>query len=461
MARTAIGGLSQHATKGFRIKIGTQANGKPKTFWLGHHRSIADYWADTLRGQFSHMKGDGRDTWTAQDIEAVTWYVQQFKDHLNGLRRRHALDVKELQQRGAVFDAVFGDGPAVVVKPTPKLYSAIDTFVLAFKGKALSESHKDRTGQLLDDLKHYRTDIQLTEIDRVWLQSLTDQIKARPKSRVRQTPLAPLTVRNMLRAWSKFFDWLDANADSPRFGHWQAPRRWQELFAVRMNGLMSKAERDTAADGPKHLTATQVVSLYKAARNDVHRICVLLGTFAALGQREIASLRRDEFDLDAGILTHRRSKTGQIGKFWIPAEAVKLIRRYFTNVRTDDENTAFFTGDGSKLVTESSDAIRQAWSDIVDRVIKDGVEIEKGRQGFYCLRRFTADYAMRNGGPVLRDAVLAHAANTVGAKHYSNARDFNAVYDVGRKLHAELTAAGMFSINRKTAKAKPAKAVAA
>jgi hypothetical protein len=44
--------------------------------------------------------------------------------------------------------------------------------------------------------------------------------------------------------------------------------------------MMSKAERDVHPDGPKHLTLDQVVRLYKAARNGVHRICVLLGTFA-------------------------------------------------------------------------------------------------------------------------------------------------------------------------------------
>jgi integrase len=187
------------------------------------------------------------------------------------------------------------------------------------------------------------------------------------------------------------------------------------------------------------------VRLYKAARNDVHRICVLLGTYAALGQREIASLRRDEFDLAAGILTHRRSKTGQLGKFWLPPEAVKLIRRYFREVRTDKENTAFFTAEGSRLVTDSSDAVRQAWTDIVDRVNEEkGKKIEKLVQGFYALRKFAADYAMQHGGPIVRDTFLAHAPESVGAKHYSNTRDFKPVFAVGQALHAELKATGAF-----------------
>lgn len=456
MARTAAKGLSHHATKGFRISIGKKADGTYRQFWLGQGRILAEYHADTLRGQFERMKSEGRDVWTAEDEAAVRWYVDQFRAMQTALRQRHALDVQELDQRGQILNAVMIGDPVRTpqakppeptgAKQTLNLHAAIDAYVESFNAKAVSGGHKERTRQLMDDLKHYRADVPLAEIDRVWLQTLTDHIKSRPKARKRKTPLAPYTVRNMLRAWSRFFDWLDANADSPRFGGWQAPRRWEELFEVKLTKLMNKAERDARADGPKQLTVQQVVRLYRAARSEVHRVCILLGVFAALGQREIASLRREEFDLSAGTLTHRRSKTGQLGKFWLPPEAVTMIRRYFRENRADKEGTAFLTADRSKLVTDTSDAVRQAWTDIVNRVNKEGgPKIEKGMQGFYHLRKFAADYAMRSGGPVVRDAFLAHAPESVGAKHYSNARDFEAVFAVGKALHRELTAAGMFA----------------
>ncbi len=53
-------------------------------------------------------------------------------------------------------------------------------------------------------------------------------------------------------------------------------------------------------------------------------------------------------------------------------------------------------------------------------------------------------YAMRKAGPVVRDTFLAHAPETVGAKHYSNSRNFDDVFAVGKALHQELSAKGMF-----------------
>lgn len=458
MAGRSKQGLSKHETKGYRISIGKKPDGNARTFWLGQDRMVAEYGAEMYRRRWSDLTVKGGAAWTTEAEQDVKQNIDGFRQAmLVKLPQRWELEVQEAQAirdsvsaRQAIFKQTLDvDAPAVRTTPVmtvvPTLHAAIDLYVEAFRSKATSESHKERTRQLLDDLKHYRADMPLADIDRVWLQTITDFIKSRPLARKRGTPLAPLTVRNTLRAWRAFFDWLDANAESPRFGGWQAPRRWEELFEVRITKLMTKAERDASADGPKQLTPEQIVRLYRAAKNDVHRICILLGVFAALGQKEIATLRRDEFDLTNGTLTHRRSKTGQLGKFWLPVEAVKLIRSYFGSVKTNADNLAFFTSDGSPMVTESSDAIRQAWTDIVNRVNREkGPKVEKGSQGFYHLRKFVADYAMRQGGPVVRDAFLSHAAASVGDKHYSNTRDFDAVFKVGRELHAELTDKGMF-----------------
>lgn len=466
MARRAEGGLSKHPTKGYRISLGKKPDGGYKTVWLGHSRVIAEYHAEALRGRFEGMQQEGRDVWTEADLDVVNWHVSEFKRIVSATREHHQQAAARLAATGRVIAATLVDSEAeraarpqlVSVVPAASaardptdakvatLHGAIDAYVATFQAKAVSAAHRERTRQLLEDLKYYRPDLPLVEIDRLWLQTLTDFIRSRPKSRVRRTKLAPLTVRNTLQAWSRFFDWLDANSDSKRFGGWQAPRRVAELFEVRLSALMTKAERDARADGPKHLTAEQVVRLYNAAKNDLHRICILLGVFAALGQKEIATLRRDEFDLAEGILTHRRSKTGQKGQYFLPPEAVALIKRYFRSVPTRKVGVAFVTADGSPLVTETSDAIRQAWVDIVDRVNKDGgPKVARLEQGFYALRKFTADYAMRHGGPVLRDTVLAHAAASVGAKFYSNNRDFQEVLALGRKLTEDLRTLGMFA----------------
>ena len=283
--------------------------------------------------------------------------------------------------------------------------------------------------------------MSIADIDRLWLETLSNEMKGRPLARKRKRPLSPHTVRNLLQAWSQFFDWLDANGDSLRFGNWQAPRRWEELFAVRVTELMTKAERDANADGPaRPHTRPGHSGLPGGPPNDSHRIWILLGLFAGLGQREIASLRRDEFDLAGGLLTHRRNKTGQRGQAWLPPELVAMIRSYFKATPADSDNTASSTSTGSKLVTGKSDAVRQAWDDVVDRV----EDLEKNKRGFYHLRKFAGDYAMRSGGADLRDAMLAHTPDSVGAKHYSNTRDFAAVIRCQQSLYAELAAKGMF-----------------
>ena len=470
MARQAPDGLSRHPTKGFRITSGKTLDGRPRLFWLGHDRVKAEYHAHCIRGCMAHMRSGGRDVWTDADLADVKVHLDGFKKALSGLQNLHARDAADLQERyksldaereelqfrQVVFSATFGGGdapqPTASLNPasdpekdhrvTPNLHAAVDLFADAFDKRSVASNHKKRMRQLLGDLKHYRQDLALAEVDRVWLQSLTDEMKSRPKSRKRKTPLAPYTVRNMLRAWSQFFDWLDANGDSPKFGGWQAPRRWQDLFEVKLTKLMTKAERDAHADGPKQLTLDQVVKLYQAIRNDRHRIWVSLGVFAALGQEEISSLRRDEFELSAGMLTHRRSKTGQLGRYWLSPEVVTLIKDYFASTPTDADGTAFFTADGSKLVSGTSDAVRQAWTDIVERV--DG--IDKDQQGFYHLRKFTADYAMRKGGQEVRDAVLAHTPTSVGGKHYSNARNYESVFQVQRDLYEDLKAGGYFNV---------------
>ena len=108
----------------------------------------------------------------------------------------------------------------------------------------------------------------------------------------------------------------------------------------------------------------------------------------------------------------------------------------------------FFTADGSKLVAGTSDAVRQAWTDIVERV----GGIQKDWQGFYRLRKFAADYAMWKAGPEVRDAILAHTPSSVGGKHYSNTRNYDAVFQVQRGLYDDPKAGGYFTATKKPSK---------
>jgi integrase len=461
MARSAKGGLSRHE-KGYRIQLGKTPEGKYRVFWLGHNRFSADYAAMTLRSKFAAMQAQGRDVWTAADVAEVRPYLDAAKAMVTTMPTVLADQVAaaeavvaERKQVQANFAALTGVGtaPAAPASPTPAtaadspvmLHAAIDAYLTMVAARPVSAGYRKRTAELVSDLKRYRPDVPLAQVDRVWLQSLCDSMKARPKSPKTGRPLSPFTVRNMLVTWRGMFDWLDSNSESDRFGRWQAPRRWVDLFDVRPTKLMTKAERDQIADGPAQITAEQIVRAYRQANFDLHRCCILLGVFAALGQRELSSLRRDEFDLKAGTLDHRRNKTGQRGLYHLPAEVVTVLKRYFKAHKAGPDGAAFMTAEGSALVSDKSDSVRQAWDDLTRRANAADAKAPPITHGFYALRRFAGDFAMRHGGAEGRDTFLAHAPASVGARHYSNTRDFAKVAEVGRKLADELRAAGLFN----------------
>lgn len=281
----------------------------------------------------------------------------------------------------------------------------------------------------------------LANVDRLWLETLTNYLKGRPLSRKfdrrtsKRERISPATVKTLLQHWRQAFDWLDSNAD--RFG-WQAPRKVQRLFEVELNAIRTKGERDRAADGPDHLTLAEIKQLLHAA-NDRQRMFILLGLFTGQGQTELRWTRRDEFDLATQTFAHRRNKTGQPGRFWLPSELVALLKGYFAEVEPIEEGLAFSTREGRPLVTAKSDAVCQMFDDV-----RKAAGITRKGVTFYACRRFLGDRAKRAGGSDLQRAALAHAAIGMGEKHYSNFRDFDAVKRVAQTLHEDMKAAGCF-----------------
>jgi hypothetical protein len=454
MGRHAKGELSKHPKKGYRICVGTRigADGKvrPAVFWLGKEFAKAKFRADHYRMTWEDPRRS-EPNWTAESIRKTTEEINFRLNLLDRVYENHRIDGLLLApMRDVAFPAtapVRQPTPTTREQPTIMLHAALEAYVSAVQAKALSSTYKRRLAETVAGLKHYRADVPLAKIDRVWLEQLTDFIKARPLSRNKnkksgeREQIKPGTVKTLLQHWRQAFDWLDRASDSDRFGHWEAPKRMNDLFEVDMNKLRTKVERDRAADGPDQLTIKEIVALYQAIGpdNDLHKIVLLMGIFTAQGQSELACTRRDEFDLNAATFTHRRNKTGQRGVYWLPDELVKLLRAYFKAVKPNDDNLAFFTRERSALVTEKSDSVRQMFDDLRTRA-----EIERDGVTFYACRRFLADRAARKGGDSLRDTALAHSAKTVGGKHYSNFRDFAALRGVSEALHAELTAAGMF-----------------
>ena len=119
-----------------------------------------------------------------------------------------------------------------------------------------------------------------------------------------------------------------------------------------------------------------------------------------------------------------------------------LLRAEFGGHRR--EPLAFYTRRGSPLVTYrdgkmASDAVRQMWDDLRVRA-----EVPEALS-FKYLRKFVADWMTREGGEAMGQVALSHASQTVLGKHYTTVRDFAAFNDLQRRLHAELTTAGLFT----------------
>ena len=457
MPRLANGQLSHVPGKGFRVSVGYYLKGgkpTPKVFWLGHDPVVAHYYADQARGNWFAITLTGGTVWTDDELtglkDAVAFFTRTraavFAKH-ERRKRDLALEAEMVTQRFGVPAQRQQMPPASEVAEPPaaaKLYAALEAYKTAMQAKTFSPSYKRRIEECVDTLKRYRPDVDLSSVDRVWLETLTDEIKARPLSRTKdrrtkkRERIQPGTVKTLLQHWRQAFDWIDRASDSDRFGRWEAPKRMNDLFACDLNALRTKVERDKAADGPEQLTVPEIKKLIHKG-NDRQRMLMLMGLFAGMGQTELRWCRRDEFDLAAATFTHRRNKTGQKGSWHLPPELVKLLREYFKDVKPLADGSAFSTREGQPLVTETSDSVRQWFEDV-----RKETGLERPGVTFYALRRFLGDRAKRKGGIELRDAALAHAGHSVGDKHYSNFRDFEKVQELGRELHAELTKAGVF-----------------
>ena len=467
MPKLPPGQLSKHPTKGYRLTCGWYVKDgvrRPKVFWLGKDLARATVEAQKIR-------------WSAPIAAVAGGWTKEYEQQVRGidtiaLVRQRFQEAEQLRQ---TLTPHLAPGVVVQLPPpppaspppssspphapaappgTPMLHAALDAFVEATQLRALSWSHKKTIGDSIAAIKQYQADCPLAGVDYAWLEALTSHIKARPASRRRcrrtgqYEPIRPYTVRRLLQHARMAVQWLHKQHGSTRFGGWRAPAEWRELFHVQLTRLMSKGERDKAADGPEQLTVEEIVRLFRAARAGrppLHPILFLMGLFTAQGQSELACTRRDEIDLGRATFTHRRNKTGQKGVYWLPPELVKMLRTYFGNRPGAADELAFRTREGEPLVTPRSDSVRQAWDDWRARA-----KVGSPGIGFYGLRRFFGDYATRKGGDAAGDAALAHTPKSVRTKHYSGFRDFDAVGRIGRELHAELKAAGLFKADPKS-----------
>jgi hypothetical protein len=476
-------GITHQAGKGWKKCIGwyAHADGRrlPKIHWLGHDRDRAQHLAFLLQKSWDVIEAQGRG-WTGDDVAKVKAYLAMLSGGVAMLAKDATTDIaeqqRELDQRQRELDqrrqvvATAGaitaptSPPATEADPDgaaspgagdepqrPMLYAAIKAYVASIKGKRMSDKHKQRAQQVVEvNLKRVRKDCPLAAVDFAWIDSLCDHFKNRPANLKDGKPLAPAGVKNILTYLRLFFQWLD----DASWGEWQAPRKLLKPFKVRIDDMMTPVEL-RASGAIKQFDLDTLKVLYKAA-TDRQRAVMLAALFTGATQQELAVLEKSEFDLEAGALHHFRNTTKVEGRYWLPPELVTLLKVDWEKRAKDA--LAFRTADGNSLVTfkdgkQTSDAVRQMWDDLRE-------EAERlDALSFKYLRKYLADWTTRAGGEAMGQIALSHSRKTVLAKNYTSARDFEAFNELQRKMHAEFTAAGMFTVPVKAEKGKAARAV--
>lgn len=463
MGRHAKGGLSQVAGKGYRVTVGAHQgeDGKirPRTFWLGHDRIVAEFAAEKYRNGWDYLRTTSTtNVWPFDLIQKIQEDVVFFKNARNGLFEQYKREKAAIELKTAALQEVLGTPaptkPTNVAKANPKtamLYGAIAEFLESFKGKRRSDRHKQRMEQVLEvNLKHIRKDCPLSEIDFLWLDRLCDHFKSRPANQKDGKPLSASSIRGILTYLRLFFTWMD----DVQFGRWEMPRRGLKCFKIRIGDLMTSEEVKQAGT-IKQFTIDTLKILYVTA-NSRMRGLLLTSLFTGATQNELALMTKDEFNLETAMLKHVRHKTKVAGEYWLPPELVTLLKAEFA-ARPNDK-LVWRTEDGRPLVSykdaaQTSDAVRQAWDDL-----REKAGIPKALP-FKYLRKFLADWMTAHGGEEMGQVAMSHSRQTVLARNYSTARPFERFHDLQRQMYAELTAAKFFDIPKaEKAKDRDAKA---
>jgi len=297
-------------------------------------------------------------------------------------------------------------------------HSWLDRFDAAQKTRPdVCKKGKHRTSQNVEIVKREFGDRPMAGVGFEFLEQLANYFKGRPHlkhatGKRGKKAIAPLTVKVILQHAKQAFKWIESAS-----GQWQTPRRFEDLFKVDVSKIQTKKERDEA-DTIQQLTVDEIKRLYHAGVSQ-SRLYMMLGIFCGLGQKEIATLRREEFDLVGNLLSHKRNKTGVGGSWYLPPELVELVQgemqtegelafRTRAKIAMKDGN---LTDIGSlPLVHDTdaggSDSIAQVWARLRR---KAGVEWA----GFYQCRKFHGFWMKSKYGQEVGYTALAQASNGV------------------------------------------------
>jgi len=208
--------------------------------------------------------------------------------------------------------------------------------------------------------------------------------------------LSECSSRLIVKTARAVCDWADA------VGIWLAPRRFDDIFRL-----------------PKHASAPVIVTysvdelkrLYKSATADM-RLLILLALNCGFCSSELATLKRQEIDLQNNSICRRRQKTAVPMTWRLWNETVKALKRGMSH----DGELALTNRNATPLVWYSPKRAR--YDVICRRWLRLRKRAKVGHGSFKTLRKTAATMMRSIGGVEVSELFLAHSEKSM-ARYYS------------------------------------------
>ncbi len=432
--------ISYHKGKGlYRKTIGryTKADGSsaPRDFWLGNDQVKASVTAQALVEFWNMFLVPRNEKWNeSHEKQARALAHLKIGLALGGVeaaaRRYHELTGQPLTPTTATGP------PQLPIVKGPTFKAAAENYVTKMRSRRLSNTHVMRAEQVFKQV--YRVlpaEMPLAQLDEAKLLDLVNHFTGRPVSKLTRKPLAVVSVRRVFQYLKALLEDVDGNG-------WDGPRRWQKLFKVRWDGLMTPQERRRKHTGADTFTYAELTELSSLAKGRI-KAFMFLALNTGMNQMELATLLADDIDLRAGIISRVRHKTGVPARWQLWPETTSLIRPHLAGPNA--RGLAFLTDRGRPLVhmgDNRTDSVSLAWSKLMNEVKEKSKPVR--RLSFGKIRKTVSTDVLRiSGSELVQQQLLAHTSQSVAGRHYTGAANYDALDDALARYRQELAEAGI------------------
>jgi hypothetical protein len=392
----------------------TAANNKPRCFYLGKDRTEAELKAVRLTLAYKRLVAAGAAGWTEDAIKA-------------------ALDSPAAPPAAPVV-------PPGTISPPPDslptqrglmLYDAFDAYVKYEEGRAPNETtYAFSNGQRIRvrRLKKMMPNKLLAGVGYDDLAALVSKAASRPVSKLTKERISVVTAVDTIKCARAVFDWMDTSE------RWIAPRRFERIFRINRNSLLTCQERDDHVEGVKTFSVDELVKISEMAWTRWHRLFIWSALNLAMTQFELSSISRRHlkgFDTDQPRIEKCREKTNVFCRWGFIFPEVADGMRWLMD--THNREIVFVGPNGRPPVRfhpkGRSDCVAPWWSRLVKRA---GVQ----PLTFRYLRKTAADMVRKLSDKDTSEAMLSHSNGGV-VKVYSN-HDWAKLEAALRGLHQQL-----------------------